>query len=1395
MGRQGDNELPESVREEVHQGVRRWITRTRDEKPSRGRAKRWTANTVLGTLAASALAPIFLAVASGGIGSEAFQTLTNVGTNILSDLIGEVAAKARTKKPSAEEAEADLLQAIRAILEADDDDAIRLRSELAHLLRITDAQAVVQEAAVDGELAGAAEALKLLSAQFSEFTFMGEALLRIERALRSQAEVLRQINTRVMQLHEAQPATTALAPAGTTREAPGCPYKGLEPYGEDDFPFFHGREKVTDDLVKAMAAKLDGPSLLLLAGASGSGKTSLLRAGLAAHLARGHEALPEAARWPRAALTPTASPLAELIAHLTVAFGPEATASLERLADEPHRAHELIYPLLLKQAEGGRAGRLILIIDQFEEIFTIAATRSPDQVTTLLELLRSITEEPVGPDARPPALVVLGLRDDFWHHCTPHKVLNRAQNSQSFTLGPMKDGERLRAVTGPAMEAGLELEAGLTDMIMDDLRSRPDDEGVLPLLSQAMLMTWQQREGNRLTRHGYVATGGIEKAVLSAAEEVYRSLPGHQRDLVPRLFRRLTELTDNGPARRAIRVDDAKSRAVLEKFAEMRLVVLRRDEAEISHDVLLRAWPRLREWLKGDEQGLLLVAELNQDAQRWKRNARDRGLLYGFRQLRRVKKILDRWNADDLDRYPRLEPASQAFLTASYRKVRRTGVTGLVVAVAVPVIAGAAWVRLDAARAASEANSLAEKMINRSHDVRQSDPLVSGLLAAASWQIRHSDEARQGMLDFLATTAHAVMPASSAAAFSPDGDTLVTTGAGDTIEVWDVRTRRMLGTLPDAHIGAVHHTLFSPDGKVLASVGQDHQVRLWDVSSRKPVTAPIMPLPDVSDPDGRVDAVGFSPDGTLIAVATLDYRIRFYQVATGRPVGRPLRVPPDARMTAFGPDDRTVIVREGTSMSLWDRITGRRTRAIPVKADLPAIGGGVLATYHGGEIRLWQSGSLRPLGSPIRSGQIDALAVSPDGATLATAADRSVRYWDVRTRRSTGTAVTGHRDTITSLGFTSDGTRLWTLAGDDTGRLWNTRLLAETGDPITLSTAETTFERDSRVLSFSPDASRLTVAVGGELQQWTRDAKRAPALPAGTLAVSPDGLTVAVEEAGKLVLKHRNSGRRTGAPPLPLPDAATRLIAFSPDWHAVAISSKNDIQVWDLADGHPLSPVMTGHGEGYSGYDPDGTVITGPIDGVIDMAFSPDRKTLVSAGVDGVLRFWDVATGDSTRVAAYVTAVRVDSGGRYAVTLSLDPTDESFGEIRLWDVADRKQVGTPWPAHAGGADAAAFSPDGRILATGGRDGEIRLWDVPTRRAVGNPIKAHPGAVTSVVFSPDGKILASAGDDGTVRLWATGLPADPRKAVCAVAGRSLTKEEWQRHLPGTPAPDDLGCGSN
>ncbi len=534
-------------------------------------------------------------------------------------------------------------------------------------------------------------------------------------------------------------------------------------------------------------------------------------------------------------------------------------------------------------------------------------------------------------------------------------------------------------------------------------------------LSQAMLMTWRRREGDRLTRRGYVAAGGIENAVRTAAEEVYHALPPAQQELVPTLFQCLTQITpDGGHVRRAVRVNDAESRAVLERFAAMRLIVLGRDSAEISHDVLLTAWPRLRGWLNGDEAERLLIAELHQEAESWKRNGRRRDSLYSRRRIRSVRKTVARWKAGDRDRYPPLEPVAEAFLTASAQKVRRKGLAWLAATVALVTIAGVTWMSTSNERALAEARSLSATVMNRSHAVRQSDPFMSGLLAAAAWQIWHSGEARQGMLDFLATTAQTVMPVSTAGGISPDGDVIVTIGTGDTIEVWDVKSRRRVGTLPDSHTGSIFGTLFSPDGKILASVGQDHTVRLWDVASRKPVNAPIMPVPDVSDPNGRVDTVGFSPDGEVIAVATLDERIRFYDVVTGKPAGSPMRRPPDTSQMAFGPDGRTIFTVQDETMRVWDRVTGQRLSDLPVKVDFLGLHGGILLTYHDGEVRLWQASSLRSMGDPIRTGKIEKFAVNPNGSTLATAVDRSVQYWDVkpaavRGRQSPATPTTSSR--------------------------------------------------------------------------------------------------------------------------------------------------------------------------------------------------------------------------------------------------------------------------------------------------------------------------------------------------------------------------------------------------
>lgn len=197
----------------------------------------------------------------------------------------------RSRGQTAEQVEADLIQEIRAILETDDDAAAELRRGLAHLLRVTDAHEVVREVADDNGLAEMTESIILLSTRFSEFAFLWEAIPRIERILRSHSFSLHQLQMRVTQLLETQSAAVR-TPSDSAQTFPGCPYKGLEPFVEEDFPFFHGRERVTEQLVEAVAARMTGSGLLLLAGASGAGKTSLLRAGLLPCLSAGHESCP-----------------------------------------------------------------------------------------------------------------------------------------------------------------------------------------------------------------------------------------------------------------------------------------------------------------------------------------------------------------------------------------------------------------------------------------------------------------------------------------------------------------------------------------------------------------------------------------------------------------------------------------------------------------------------------------------------------------------------------------------------------------------------------------------------------------------------------------------------------------------------------------------------------------------------------------------------------------------------------------------------------------------------------------------------------------------------------------------------------------------------------------------
>ena len=386
---------------------------------------------------------------------------------------------------------------------------------------------------------------------------------------------------------------------------PGGPYLGLVPFEERDARLFYGRDELADQLVRRLAERLDGAGILLVAGESGSGKSSLLRAGLLPRLAAGALG-PGSERWPRRVIRPTASPLRELAMHLAEMAGADPVSVYRSLSAAPGEA-----PMLAGQAaraatgrgadpgSGGPAGaaagapRLVLVVDQFEELFAAGGAADVDAVEreAFVTALHAAATIPAGPRRLPPALVVAAVRADYLGRLIADPRLKAALDAGLFTVGPMSEAELRLAVTGPAAEAGLVVEPAVVEAVITELRGEAGGglgSGVLPLMSQAMAATWERREGNELTLRGYRRAGGVANAVNRGARAAYDALTRSQQDAARLVFTQLTVITADGRfARRRCRRADLRSGgpqmaadidAVLGVFSARRLLVLGRGQ-------------------------------------------------------------------------------------------------------------------------------------------------------------------------------------------------------------------------------------------------------------------------------------------------------------------------------------------------------------------------------------------------------------------------------------------------------------------------------------------------------------------------------------------------------------------------------------------------------------------------------------------------------------------------------------------------------------------------------------------------------------------------------------------------------------------------------------------------
>ncbi len=1102
-----------------------------------------------------------------------------------------------------------------------------------------------------------------------------------------------------------------------------CPFPGLKAFQTDEQKFFFGRDKKTEELIARLQDK--DKKFLAVLGASGSGKSSLVLAGMIPALKKQAEKKGSSLQ----------------IRYLTPGSEPET--ALTRQLEIPSQPGQTV----------------LLLVDQFEELFTLCA--DPAARKAFLDKLLNTRNE------QPDLSIILTMRADFWGDCAPYPELNKLMQAHQELLAPMTTAELRTAMEQQASSVKLRFEGGLSHTILSAVKDEP---GAMPLLQHLLLELWKRRYGRWLMTSEYKKLGGIKKAIGRTADAFYDELRSDKegQGLLRNLFVRLTRLdktAENVEQQRdtrqrvnlqellSLNPDPEQVRILVNRLADARLLVKDTDaeteetNVEVAHEALIRHWKRLRTWVNEDRESWMLLASVRQQAQDWEKGGKKAGDLPRWGERLRDAKLLfgkKRFAQSELEReflqvckeLSDKEKAKEAAYLAGLKKRLVISVVGIAAAVTLAAVAGMLWRKAEQNAAVAEQKT-AEATTERDRAKQQTLAANYNLAKAFEKESLRSVEkaAKEGISAYqqallfvsaalkqqIETNKVPLTPESIGTLFTPevfnaalaerwvssyqqsdsmhlafssDGKRLASVIDDNTVRIWDIYTGNEIKILQGDNNG-INSISFSHDGKRLASGSDDGTVMIWDVESDRKLTT-------FKGHDENIDCVAFSPDSKILASASRDNTIRLWNIENDseliifeghtKPV-RSVSFSPDSKRLVSGSDDGTVRIWDIESKQQISVLEGHTE---PVCSVSFSLDGNIMRSVSrfSGTIRSWNIRSKQQISMlEGRAEILHSASFSPDSKQLASVSRKGiVQIRNIESGKKL-TVLKGDINSITSVSFNSDG-KMLAIAGKGTIRL----LDIKNGGTSTIFKGHT---GPVRSVAFNPDGT------------W---------LASGSTDNTARLWNIKSGKEQNVFMGHASY---------------VNSVAFSPNGTSLASSSKDTtIRLWDIKSGNE-SGIFKEH--------------SAPVNSV---SFSSDGTRLASASGsifssrDNTVRLWDTVNGKEQAIfkghTSYVKSVAFSPDGALLASGSGDKT------VRLWDIANRKKLAI-FKGHTSYVRSVAFSPDGALLASGSVDGTVRLWDIANRKGI-NILRGHTRLVISICFSLDGKWLASASGDETVRLW-------------------------------------------